>query len=134
MSELPVLDSPEAIDAHLAASIEQWERGTHGVRFVLCDAANQVRVHCPVDHLPAEPDPVDCAHAVTVFASALAEREDDGALLVVLTRPGSAAVHDPDRVWFHAAHQVCLRIGVRLLGVHLMTPADQRPILLDDAL
>jgi hypothetical protein len=134
MNDPPVLDSPEAIDAHLSASIEPWERGTHGVRFVLCDADNQVRVHCPVDHLPAEADRIDCVHAVSVFANALAEREDGGALLVVLTRPGSAAVSDPDRIWFHAAHEVCGKIGVRLLGVHLMTPADQRPILLDDAL
>nr|MDT0662353.1 hypothetical protein [Micromonospora sp. DSM 115978] len=134
MSESPVLDSPEAIDAHLMSSIEPWERGTYGVRFVLCDADNHVRVHCPVDHLPPDPDPADCAHAISVFATALAEREGDGAMLVVLTRPGSSAVSDPDRVWFHAAYQVCNEIGVRLIGVHLMTPADQRRILLDDAL
>lgn len=134
MGDSPVLDSPEAIDAHLTASVEPWERGNYGVRFVLCDADNQVRVHCPVDHLPPQPDPADCAHAISVFATALAERDGDGAMLVVLTRPGSSAVSDPDRIWFHAAHQVCRRIGVRLIGVHLMTPADQRRILLDDAL
>jgi len=134
MSRAAVLNSLEAIDAHLSASIEPWERGSHGVRFVLCDAGNQVRVHYPVDHLPAAADPADAAHAVSVFAGALAERADDGAMLVVLTRPGSSAVSDPDRVWFHAAHQVCAEVGVRLIGVHLMTPADQRPIQLDDAL
>lgn len=91
-------------------------------------------MHCPVDDLPAVVDPADCAHAISVFATALAESEDDGSLLVALTRPGSAAVSDPDRVWFHTAHQVCAKVGIRLLGVHLVTPADQRPILLDDAL
>lgn len=135
MSESPVLDSPEAIDAHLTASIEPWERSNHGVRFVLCDADNQVRVHCPVDHLPPVPDPADCTHAISVFAKALVEREGgDGAMLVVLTRPGSSGVSDPDRVWFHTAYRVCRELGVRLIGVHLMTPADQRRILLDDAL
>jgi hypothetical protein len=134
MSESPVLDSPEAIDAHLISAIEPWERATHGVRFVLCDADNQVRVHCPVDHLPPEPDPADCAHAIEIFARALAGRDATGAMLVVLTRPGSSAVSDPDRVWFHTAYRVCREVGVRLIGVHLMTPADQRRILLDDAL
>lgn len=134
MNDAPVLDSPEAIDAHLAASVEPWERGSYGVRFVLCDADNQVRVHCPVDHLPPQPDPADCARAVSVFATALAERNGDGAMLVVLTRPGTSAVTDPDRAWFHAAYQVCGQLGVRLIGVHLMTPTNQRRILLDDAL
>lgn len=101
---------------------------------MLCDEENRVQVHCPVDDLPAEPEAADCAHAIEVFANALAERADQGAMLVVLTRPGSSAVSDPDRVWFHSAYAVCARIGVRLLGVHLVTPADQRRILLDDAL
>ncbi|MDG4764814.1 hypothetical protein O7632_11990 [Solwaraspora sp. WMMD406] len=134
MSDSPVLDGPEAIDAHLTASIERWERGRHGVRFVLCDDQDRVRMHCPVDDLPASPDPTDCAQAVSIFANALAERAGNGAMLVVLTRPGSSAVSDPDRVWFHAAYGVCGKVGVRLLGVHLVTPADQRRILLDDAL
>lgn len=134
MSDSPVLDSPEAIDAHLSAAIEPWQRGRHGVRFVLCDADNQVRMHCPVDDLPPAPEPAHAVQAISVFAGALAESGDGGALLVVLTRPGSSAVSDPDRVWFHAAYEVCGKLGVRLLGVHLMTPADQRRILLDDAL
>jgi hypothetical protein len=134
MSEPPVLDSPEAIETHLADALELWERGEHGVRFVLCDGTDRVRLHCPVDGLPPESDPDDCAHAVSVFATALAEGEDDGSLLVVLTRPGDDAVADADRVWFHAAHEVCAKVGVRLLGVHLATPTGMRPIVLDDAL
>lgn len=134
MSDSSVLDSFEAIHAHLSASVEPWERGRRGVRFVLCDSDNHVQVHCPIDDLPPVTDRADCAHAVSLFAGALAESEDDGGMLVVLTRPGSSAVSDPDRVWFHVAHEVCAKIGVRLLGVHLMTPVDQRPILLDDAL
>jgi hypothetical protein len=134
MSEPAVLDSPDAIAGHLAEAIEEWERGRRGVRFVLCDADNEVRVHCPVDDLPECTDPADCAHAVSVFATALADSEPDGAMLVALTRPGSGTVIDPDRVWFHAAHEVCAKTGVRLLGVHLLTPSDQREIVLDDAL
>ena len=134
VNESPVLDSPEAIDAHLSTSIESWERGRRGVRFVLCDGHNRVCAHCPVDDLPAVADPADCAHAISLFAGALAESGDGGGMLVVLTRPGSSAVSDPDRVWFHTAHKVCAKSGIRLIGVHLVTPADQRPIVLDDAL
>jgi hypothetical protein len=134
MSEPAVLDSPAAIAAHLDDAIEEWERGRRGVRFVLCDARNKVRVHCPVDDLPIRTDPAECAHAISVFAGALVDSERDGALLVALTRPGTGVIDEPDRVWFHAAHHVCARRGVRLLGVHLVTPTHQREIVLDDAL
>jgi hypothetical protein len=134
MSEPAVLDTAEAIAAHLADAVEEWERGRRGVRFVLCDRANEVQVHCPVDDLPADTDPAECAHAVSVFATALADSEPDGALLVALTRPGSGTITDPDRRWFHAAHEVCAKLGVRLLGVYLLTPSGQREIVLDDAL
>ncbi|GAA4713862.1 hypothetical protein [Phytohabitans rumicis] len=134
MSEPPVLDSPEAIEAHLSESIARADRGRRGVRFVLCDADNRVRLHCPVDDLPPRSDPADCAHTISVFAGALIASEPHGALLVALTRPGSSAVQDVDRVWFHSAYEVCAKMGVRLLGIYLMTPTDQREILLDDAL
>jgi len=76
----------------------------------------------------------ECEHAISVFAGALADSERHGALLVALTRPGDGLVDGPDRVWFHAAHEVCARTGVRLLGAHLLTPTHQREIVLDDAL
>jgi hypothetical protein len=104
------------------------------VRFVLCDAGNEVRAHCPVDDLPPHAEPADCEHAVSLFAGALADSETGGGMLVALTRPGSGTVDEHDRVWFHAAHDVCARVGVRLLGVHLLTPTHQREIVLDDAL
>jgi hypothetical protein len=134
MSESAALNSPEAIAAHLADAIEEWERGRRGVRFVLCDAHNEVRVHCPVDDLPARTGRADCEHAIAVFAGALVDSERGGALLVALTRPGTGTVEPADRVWFHAAHEVCGRAGVRLLGVYLITPTHQREIVLDDAL
>jgi hypothetical protein len=134
MSEPAVLDSPEAIEAHLVDAIEEWERGRRGVRFVLCDARNEVRVHCPVDDLPRDTAPAACEHAVSIFAGALADTETDGGLLVALTRPGGGTVEEHDRVWFHAARDVCARAGVRLLGVHLVTPTHLREIVLDDAL
>jgi hypothetical protein len=134
MSQHAVLDSAAAIDAHLSRTIEPWERRRHGVRFVLCDRANRVCADCPVDDLPAAADPADCVHAVSLFAGALADNATDGALLVALTRPGDQWVTDPDKVWFHAAHAVCARLGVRLIGVHLVTPTAQRAIVLDDAL
>ena len=128
------LDTPAAIDTHLTKTLKAWERERYGVRFVFCDAKNRVRAHCPVDDLPAIARPDERRQAVSIFASALADDEVDGALLVVLTRPGSGAVCDSDRVWFHASHKACAQIGVRLLGVYLVTPADLREILLDDAL
>jgi hypothetical protein len=134
MGETPVLDTPEAIREHLEIALDPADRSQRGVRFVLCDADNRVMVHCPVDDLPEELEPDDCAHFVSVFASALVEGDDAGGILVALTRPGSAVVNAIDRLWFRATHEVCTANGVRVLGVHLLTPDEHREIHPDDAI
>lgn len=134
MAETPVLDTPEAIREHLEIALDPRDRAQRGVRFVLCDADNRVMVHCPVDDLPEDLEPEDCAHFVSVFASALAEGDEAGGILVAITRPGSATVTDTDRHWFRATHEVCSQTGVRVLGVHLLTPDDHREIHPDDAI
>jgi hypothetical protein len=130
----PVLDSATAIRTHLDEALTPAERAESAVRFVLCDGGNRVRVHCPVDGLDPAADPEVCQQAATVFATALAGGESRGGMLVVLTRPGSAAVTAADRVWFHATRQACAEHGIRMLGVHVLTPATIREIVLDDAL
>lgn len=134
MTETPVLDTPEAIREHLEIAIDPPERGQRGVRLVLCDSDNRVMVHCPIDDIPEELSDEECAHFISVFASALAEGDEAGGILVALTRPGSAMVVDVDRKWFRATHQVCTEIGVRVLGVHLLTPEAHREIHPDDAM
>ena len=39
-----------------------------------------------------------------------------------------------DAVWVRVARAVCADRGVRLLGVHVLTPHGQREVNLDDAL
>ncbi len=134
MTETPVLDTPQAIREHLEIALDPADRHQRGVRFVLCDAENRVMVHCPVDGVPDNLDQEQCAHFVSVFASALAEGDEAGALLVALTRPGTATVTDTDRRWFRATHEVCADNGVRVLGVHLLTPGAHREIHPDDAI
>lgn len=134
MTETPVLDTPEAIHEHLEIALDPADRNQRGVRFVLCDADNRVMVHCPVDDIPDEVEPENCAHFVSVFASALAEGDESGGILVALTRPGDATIGDVDRLWFRTTHEVCTENGVRVLGIHLLTPQEHREIHTDDAL
>ncbi|QSB16079.1 hypothetical protein JQS43_07170 [Natronosporangium hydrolyticum] len=134
MTETPVLDTPEAIREHLEIALDPADRRQRGVRFVLCDADNRVMVHCPVDDVPADVDSEDCTHFVSVFASALAEGDEGGGMLVALTRPGSGTINDLDRIWFRVTHEVCAQNGVRVIGVHLLTPSDHREIHPDDAI
>lgn len=101
---------------------------------VLCDSDNRVMVHCPIDDVPEELSDEECAHFISVFASALAEGDEAGGLLVALTRPGASTVNELDRRWFRATHDVCADIGVRVLGVYLLTPQTHREIHPDDAL
>jgi hypothetical protein len=134
MGETPVLDTPKAIREHLEIALDPEDRRRRGVRFVLCDADNRVMVHCPVDDVPEELAAAECAQFVSVFASALAEGDEAGGILVALTRPGSSTVVDVDRRWFRAVHEVCSANGVRVLGVHLLTPREHREIHPDDAI
>ncbi|GAB7047828.1 hypothetical protein [Catenuloplanes indicus] len=128
------LDTPAAIDEHLTRVLTRAERARYGVRFVLCDRDNRVRVHCPVDEPPPFADGDGPRGTVAAFAASLTREPPGGGVLVVLTRPGSGAVSASDRAWFHATYEVCRAARVRVLGVYLVTPADLREILLDDAL
>lgn len=134
MGQTPVLDTPDAIREHLEIALDPGDRSTQGVRFVLCDADNRVMVHCPVDDVPADVGLEDCKRFVSVFASALAEGDEGGAILVALTRPGTATIGEVDRSWFRATHEVCAENRVRVLGVHLLTPREHREIHPDDAI
>lgn len=134
MAKTPILDTPEAIREHLEIALDPADRCQRGVRFVLCDSENRVLVHCPVDHLPETVGPTECDHFVSVFASALAEGDRRGGMLVALTRPGTELVTSADRRWFRAVHRICAENGVRVLGVHLLTPQQHREIHPDDAM
>lgn len=106
-------------------------RNLHGVRFVLCDDDNLVRVHCPVDDLPPDLNPDEIPVIVSAFAQPLADLSDCPGVLVVLTRPGPSAIIDLDRHWFRKTHEICAGFGIRVLGVHLMTPHEHREVVLD---
>jgi hypothetical protein len=134
MTVTPVLDTPEAIHEHLEIALDPDDRATRGVRFVLCDADNRVMVHCPVDDVPLDVDVEDCKQFVSVFASALAEGDEGGAILVALTRPGTSTITEEERSWFRATHEICAENRVRVLGVHLLTPREHREIHPDDAI
>jgi hypothetical protein len=134
MTETPVLDTPEAIHEHLEIALDPVDRGRRGVLFVLCDADNRVMVHCPVEDVPASLNVDACRNFVSVFASALAEGDEGGAMLVAVTRPGAATITEQERAWFRATHETCAQNRVRVLGIHLLTPRDHREIHPDDAI
>jgi hypothetical protein len=128
------LDQPATIQRHLDRIVGPLDRRSWSAWFILCDVDNRVLVHYPVTDVPAEPAAEDCAHTVGVFADVFSALKFDAGMLVVVTRPGTAGIRASDRQWFRAAHEVCARSGVRLVGVHLMTPDAQREIVLDDAI
>jgi hypothetical protein len=128
------LDSPEAIRDHLGVGIAPEGFDTSGVRFVLCDEGNTVLAHVHMTDCPPDANDEQCTNIVAQFARLLADGPDCAAMLLALTRPGPPALISSDRRWFRAAHAVCAKHEVRLLGVHVVTPHGQREVLLDDAL
>jgi hypothetical protein len=136
MTAPQVLDSAEAIRDHLVLAVPPWDRQATTVRFVLCDSDLRVLAHCPVRLRDSGHEPADAANIADVFATALARAagpDRSPGMLVVLTRPGEAQVTAADRLWFQAAHRVCGRRGVRLLGVYLLSGRQHRELTVDDA-
>lgn len=126
-----ILSSPAAVTDALDLLVPPPERRRSTAWVLLCDDRDELVVPCVVDDLPEQPPPDECEAMLAPFATALGN--DGAALLLALTRRGEAAVTDSERHWFHAAHAVCAEHGVRLLGVHLLTPTEGREVHLDDA-
>jgi hypothetical protein len=127
-----ILDGPEAVRDHVELTVPLAERTERGVRLVLCDGTDTVRLHCHVTDVPAEITEAECAESLAPFALAMQHIGGGGGLVVVVTRPGTAAITDFDRRWFHASVRVCREYDARLLGVRVLTPRDHREVVLDD--
>ena len=133
MQEPPaILDGPDAIRDHVELTVPRAECALRSVRLVLCDGSDAVRLHCHISEVPADLSADDCARSLAPFASAMLHM-GGGAMVVVITRPGTAAITDFDRRWFRAAVRVCHEYDTRLLGVRVLTPRDHREVVLDDA-
>jgi len=128
-----ILDGPDAVRDHVELTVPRAECSRRGLRLVLCDATDTVRLHCHIDDLPTQPTDDECDRALSMFASAMQHAGGGGGLVVVVTRPGTAAITDFDRRWFRAAVRVCHEYDARLLGVRVLTPRDHREVVLDDA-
>lgn len=125
------LDSPQAISQHLEEDIPRHEFDRPGLRFVVCDERNRVHTHLHVDDVP--PDREEIKHAVNTMVGVTGEFPGMG-MVVVAMRPGIPTLTAADGVLYHAAHAACAKHGVRLLGVHVLTPHGRREVRLDDAL
>jgi hypothetical protein len=132
MKKPPVLDSPRAIWNHLEALIDRTERRHRTLWIFVCDDQNRPLVVSPISDVPADASLAECRRVVSLFAEVLADAGGGGALLVVITRPSPSAVAETDRSWYYAVHGICREHGVRVLGVHLMTPDTHRAIAADD--
>ena len=128
------LDSPESIQRHLRDDIERYEFDCPGVRFVLCDDRNEVRAHVHIADTPTEPDHDEYELVVSTMAESLAHTGDDPAMLLALMRPGTPSLTPSDGCGSGSPTMSAPTTGVRLLGVHVLTPHGQREINLDDAL
>jgi hypothetical protein len=134
------LDSPRAIEEHLRRDVPLYDLESPGVRFIMCAPDNQVMAHAQIsdptdEDLHDEPDDglgTGSSATITRFLSHFGS--DLGSVLVALTRPGRAGITEDDRACYRAAHAICSAHGVRLLGVHVVTPRGQREVVLDDVL
>ena len=100
--------------------------GFRSVWMALLDDDGRIRpVLVPIDHVPLRPDP----RMITNLAGILAQLQEQGRPVLLLSRPGSRAMTDDDRAWGRALAPLT-RWPVHLYtpsGVHVFAPDDLVP-------
>lgn len=86
----------------------------------------------PIDDVPTSPDDEIVTNLVGVLRDVLDDQAPGGSAVLMLERPGTAAVTAGDGLWFSALHACAARSGVRLRGVFLATGRHVRPLTPDD--
>lgn len=127
------LGSKKHIERHLRGGLGPTCFEGNSAYFVVCDHNSRLRKRIAVDDIDDDVAWADCVRITSAFADGLAH-SGDGAMLLVLTRPGPVSLRLTDRRWFMAARYACATYRVRLLGVYVATPRGQREVVLDDAL
>lgn len=123
----------DVLTDHIERVITREQRSQRSVFFIACDRSPTDHVvHLPVDELPLDPTAEECRFVADFFAEAVTHLNVRTGMAVVLTRPGGPTVADVDRRWFRAVHESCGENGLRLIGVHLLTPGGSRELFFDD--
>ena len=125
----------DVIAEHVERVITQDQRSQHSVWFIVCDRSpTDYVVHLPVDEIPPNATDEECRFIAGFFADTVAHLNVQTGMAVVLTRPGAPVVAESDRRWYRAIRDSCAEHGVRLLGVHLLTPGGSRELFFDDVM
>jgi len=123
----------DVIAEHVERVVTREQRSRHSVWFVVCDRSpTDYVVHLPVDEIPPNATEEECRFIAGFFADTVAQLDVETGMAVVLTRPGAPVVAEPDRRWYRAIRDSCVKHDVRLLGVHLLTPGGSRELFFDD--
>jgi hypothetical protein len=123
-----------SIAEHIDLVIPPSDRRRRCVWFFVRDDERGYLAHFAVDAIVEPPTWQECRHIVDVFAEAAAQAGAAVSILVVLTRPGPSSIGPGEAPWFHPAHEVCGRRGVRLSGVYLAGPTEIKEVFLDDVM
>jgi hypothetical protein len=124
----------DVLAEHIERVVTREQRSRRSVCFIACNRSPTDRVlYLPVDELPPNSTDEECRFIAGFFADAVAELGWTG-MAVVLTRPGGPTVANVDRRWYGAVRDSCGEHGLRLLGMHLLTPGGSRELFLDDVI
>jgi hypothetical protein len=126
-SDRPVTD-PALLDDVLDLFVSAASREAGALYLLLCDGEDRVAQPIVVDDLPVQCRADEAERLLHAFVSAAATLRADLGLLLAVARPGTPRATAADRLWLTVADGVCDRLGVRLLGVHAVTPAGSQQV------
>lgn len=109
----------------LFVGLESRERGCLALLF--CDAADRLRAPVLIDEPDDAAPRAERVEMLGRLMSGVASFDADAAVVVGIARPGGLSVTQGDELWAECVAEAA-RAHVRLLGVHVVTPAGSRPV------
>jgi hypothetical protein len=127
VADLPITD-PAILDDMLDLFVSAASREAGALYLLLCDGENRVVVPIVVDDMPVQCREDEAERLLDSFVTSAATLRADLGVMLAIARPGSPEARRPDRLWLTVAERVCDRRDVRLLGVHVVTPAGSQQV------
>jgi hypothetical protein len=122
----PVHTDPE-VRKRVEQLIEPGVRLRHSLWLFFLDGNDvQLPVIVPIDDVPDDPDPELVGNLCWIIAEVLGDNE--GSVVITLTRPGPAVTDGPDRVWHDRLRDAAAAHSARIRMMCLATPDGVVPL------
>ncbi len=107
--------------------VSDADRQTGALVLALCDSVGRLVQPVSIGEMGDAIHTGEDSDALPTFLAAIGAIGPVASVLVAVARPGGLSITAGDRAWLAAAERACDG-GIRLLGVHVVTPDGSREV------